>query len=64
MLKGHKQNWAVLDTVLTEQKTDFAQKNETDIKSTSIRSLQEQQIKLPNEVVAKSPKCFQKRRMT
>lgn len=40
MLKGHKQNWAVLDSVLTEQKTDFAQKDETDIKSTNTRILQ------------------------
>lgn len=40
MLENHKKNWAVLDTAQTEQKTVFAQKEETDIKSTSIRSLQ------------------------
>lgn len=64
MLKGHKQNWAVLDTALTKQKTVFALKDEMDIKSATIRSLQQQQIKLSSEVIVKSPQCFQNRRMT
>lgn len=64
MLKGHKQNWAVLDTALTEQKTVFALKDGMDTKSTSIRSLQQQQMKLSSEVIVKSPQCFQNRKMT
>lgn len=64
MLKGHKQNWAVLDTALTEQKTVFALKDEMDIKSASIRSLQQQQMKLSSEVIVKSPQCFQNKKMT